>query len=497
MPETPAHKGKNIVVCCDGTGNQFNSENSNVVKLYAALMVDNDQVAYYHPGVGTMGAPMARTAVGRAWSTVTGLAFATGFMDNVEDAYRYLMNTYNDGDRIYLFGFSRGAYTARALASLLDGYGLLCKGNEGHIPYMLRLFKDGMKQARKDAKKARDEAKKSGNAKSDATTSISLDAPFKEVFSHDIHLHFVGLWDTVSSVGLISQPMRLLYSARNRIIHYGRHAISLDERRSFFQDNIWGDTLPQSATPSLYDLKRDQDGTFSRDTNGDIEKKPLQQDILQVWFPGVHSDVGGGYEQDESILSNKSLRWMLDQAKPHGLLIDPDRERLIFGEKTMREYAAARYLKNPSKSIIHRSLHGPWWILECLWHRRYTNDTEVEQWNIPFGASRTVPNNSVIHPSVVERIQDTAFNYSPRNLPFASVTPHPGSQPGTATDLHGYFVYQTPGKPSAKTGVPGQTNRSHACHSAGCHLRPAPSFLILHTHSVHLQLHAEAWTFPS
>src|ERR1700761_8291189 len=140
MPDKP--KNKNIVICCDGTGNEFGERNSNVVKLYTAVKVYDAQVAYYHPGLGTMGAPNARTRVGKAWSALSGLAFGGGFLDNVADGYTYLMKVYEEGDAVYLFGFSRGAYTVRALAGILHAYGLLCRGNEGHIPYVLRMFTD-------------------------------------------------------------------------------------------------------------------------------------------------------------------------------------------------------------------------------------------------------------------------------------------------------------------------------------------------------------------
>ena len=110
---------KNIVICCDGTGNEFGDHNSNVVKLYSALIIDGQrQIGYYHPGVGTMGAPAAHSKGSKAWSVVMGLAFGAGLLTNVGDAYRYLMNVYEDGDNVYLFGFSRGAYTARALAGV-------------------------------------------------------------------------------------------------------------------------------------------------------------------------------------------------------------------------------------------------------------------------------------------------------------------------------------------------------------------------------------------
>src|SRR5580698_11262297 len=132
---------KNIVVCCDGTGNEFGDHNSNVVKLYSTLIIDGKtQVGYYHPGVGTMGAPSAHNKISETWSVVMGLAFGAGLLANVGDAYRYLMNVYEDGDNVFLFGFSRGAYTARAIAGLLHMYGLLCPGNNGLIPYIIRLY---------------------------------------------------------------------------------------------------------------------------------------------------------------------------------------------------------------------------------------------------------------------------------------------------------------------------------------------------------------------
>ena len=106
---------KKVVICCDGTGNEFGGQNSNVVKLYGCLIVDGkQQIAYYHPGVGTMGAPAASNRISKAWSVVAGLAFGAGLLDNVMDAYRYLMEVFEDGDQIFLFGFSRGAFTIRA-----------------------------------------------------------------------------------------------------------------------------------------------------------------------------------------------------------------------------------------------------------------------------------------------------------------------------------------------------------------------------------------------
>lgn len=132
---------KNIVICCDGTGNEFGKSNSNVVKLYKTLLCDHDQIAYYHPGVGTMGSRNALSGIGKWWTRVIGLAFGYGISDNVADAYQFLMKNFEPDDKVYIFGFSRGAYTARALCGTLHAVGLLTAGNEGLIPYAIRMLK--------------------------------------------------------------------------------------------------------------------------------------------------------------------------------------------------------------------------------------------------------------------------------------------------------------------------------------------------------------------
>lgn len=392
MPERPGQLEKNIIICCDGTGNEFGECNSNVVKLYSAMIINNEQVGYYHPGVGTMGSPNRRTRLGKAWSIVEGLAFGAGFMDNVESAYRYLMEQFNDGDRIYLFGFSRGSYTVRALAGVLHAYGLLCRGNEGDVPYVLHMFMDDVRRARGKGK-----------------TSVSLQSAFKETFSHDVTLHFVGLWDTVSSIGWIYSPIRLLYSAQNPIIQTGRHAVSIDERRCFYADNLWGPPLARDQTPTLQQ----------------------NQDILQVWFAGVHSDVGGSYKQSESALSNIALNWILNEAEGAGLRVNCDRVRMIFGQPTQQNHAAAQLFAPPAPpGIVHPSLKDLWWLLEILPHRYYDEDDGKEKWRIPLGRPRWVPPGAYIHASVVARIKDRRCNYRPKNLPADKIIdPMAGAKP--------------------------------------------------------------------
>ncbi|MGB6480633.1 MAG: DUF2235 domain-containing protein, partial [Candidatus Sulfotelmatobacter sp.] len=304
--------GKNIVICCDGTGNEFGEHNSNVVKLYSALIIDGKrQVGYYHPGVGTMGAPSAHNKISEAWSVVTGLAFGAGLLANVGDAYRYLMNVYEDGDRVYLFGFSRGAYTVRALAGVIHMFGLLCPGNNGLIPYIIRLY-----------------AKRTRNAAGMKNTFEVADG-FKFAFCRDCPLYFVGVWDTVSSVGWIWDPLKLPYTGQNPEIINGRHAVSIDERRCYFRNNLWGDQLPG-------------------------------QNIKQVWFAGVHSDVGGSYAAAESGLSQIALEWMLCEAVPLGLLVDPGKTDQILARVPPTTIPPpAPVQPNPAQKI-HDSLTGGW-----------------------------------------------------------------------------------------------------------------------------------------
>jgi uncharacterized protein (DUF2235 family) len=361
---------KNIVVCCDGTGNEFGDHNSNVVKLYSTLIIDGHrQVGYYHPGVGTMGAPTARNRISKAWSVVMGLAFGAGLLDNVSDAYRYLMNVFEEGDRVFLFGFSRGAYTVRALAGVLHMFGLLYPGNDGLIPYITRMF---AKRSRKAA---------------GMTHTFQVADEFKATFCRHCPLHLVGVWDTVSSVGWIWDPLKLPYTAQNPDMANGRHAVSIDERRCYFLNNLWGAPLPG-------------------------------QNIKQVWFSGVHSDVGGSYPYIESGLSQISLEWMLCEALSFGLLVDPQKASRALGRIPPPPPTAP----DPA-TRIHNSLTLSWWILEFLPHSYYDRLSKRTKWRIPLGAKRLIPDGSVLHATVGEKLRADP-TYRPPNLPA-----EPGEEP--------------------------------------------------------------------
>jgi uncharacterized protein (DUF2235 family) len=395
--------GKNIVICCDGTGNEFGQRNSNVVKLYQTLICNQEQIAYYHPGVGTMGSRSALSRIGKWWTRTIGLAFGYGISDNVADAYQFLMRNFQPDDKVYVFGFSRGAYTARALCGMLHSVGLLTQGNEGLIPYAIRLVK--MKKAGADTEKDKEKNR----------AYFQVAQSFKKTFSHptchtcdkwcahDCKPYFVGVWDTVSSVGWVYNAVRFPYTnaSSNPDFYAMRHAVSIDERRAFFRQNLFGEPCKD------------------------------YQDLKEVWFAGVHSDVGGSYPEADSQLSKIALQWMLCEAERSGLKVNQARKQEILGGKP--NYVAP----DPTSKNQHKSLRGAWWIAE-IWPKVSHKKNDQGEWtkSIRFnlGRRRYIPPGPVVHASVETRLQFVSpdpvnhdagkrelerkpFPYRPGNLP--------------------------------------------------------------------------------
>ena len=307
-----------------------------------------------------MGARNALTALGRWWTKVIGLAFGYGISDNIADAYQFLMRTYQPDDVVYMFGFSRGAYTARALCGMLHLIGLLREDNEGLIPYSIRMIK---------------------NKKID----FGVAADFKKTFSQECKPYFLGLWDTVSSVGWIYNVAHFpgTKATHNPDLHIIRHALSIDERRAFFRQNLFG---------------------APHDT---------QQDLKEVWFAGVHSDVGGSYPESESQLSKIALRWMVAEAEAAGLRMDQTRKADILGGKP--PYVAP----DPLTRNQHESLHGPWWIAE-LWPKMDHKEISPGVWKkylrMNLARRRCIAPDPVVDPSVEQRMADQTLGYAPANL---------------------------------------------------------------------------------
>jgi uncharacterized protein (DUF2235 family) len=353
---------RNLVVCCDGTANQVVAGNdTNVVRLCAVAIKDVDrQLVYYGPGLGTLEAEGALTWFGRVLTRIAGLAFGYGIARDIRNAYAFIMAHYQPDDRLYLFGFSRGAYTARAVASLLRLYGLLRVGNESLIPYIIRellhfdsailqLLAPALNKKRVDAKFAK-------------ARSV------REIFaSQTCKPHFVGVWDTVSSVGWVYSPTRIPYTAKNGDIAVGRHALALDERRAFFIRNLWQfDPLQPPQGP---------------------------HDIKEVWFAGAHSDVGGGYPEAESGLAKVTLEWMIREARLHGLLVEQaaiERELGVTGQRQSKP--------NPNAKL-HASMTWLWALAEFV---PLVSGLRGKV-RINLFRPRFVPSGAMIHQSVLDR----------------------------------------------------------------------------------------------
>lgn len=355
---------KNVVVCCDGTANEFAKDRTNVIKLYSTLRQDpTRQVTYYHPGAGTMEPPGALSPWRRRFTRVLGKAIGYGLEHDIRDAYLFLMNSFEPGDQIFLFGFSRGAYTVRAVASLLHMYGLLHAGNDALVPYAIRMM-IGIQRANR-----------TNHAHQNAVNDyFALAGEFKAAMARSgCTVHFVGVWDTVSSVGWVENPLKLPYVSDNPDIEIGRHAVAIDERRAFFRNHLW---RPGS----------------------DPSKPHGPKDLRQVWFPGVHCDVGGGYPEGESGLSKLALEWMLDEGEAAGLLVDPGRRADILG----RTPGSHHVPPNPL-GPIHESLTGLWNVAEFLPRKHFNAVARTNERRMNRYRRRTIPDGSLVHYSAFER----------------------------------------------------------------------------------------------
>ncbi|RPI23049.1 MAG: DUF2235 domain-containing protein, partial [Actinobacteria bacterium] len=210
---------KNIVLCLDGTGNQLKAKgNTNVVLLYQMLDLSDPeaQVAFYDPGVGTFAATGAWTRLSQKLSKLLGLAFGLGIKDNIAEAYRYLMGHYRPGDRVFVFGFSRGAFTARALCGMSYRAGMMQPGAENLVPYLVSRYTKGGRWSDEDWK--------------------NVDQ-FAKTFSHDhggslaMPVAFLGLWDSVKALGYLRWDPSWPYTRQLPNARVIRHAVSIDEKR--------------------------------------------------------------------------------------------------------------------------------------------------------------------------------------------------------------------------------------------------------------------------
>jgi len=317
--------GRTIVVCLDGTGDKFDHDNSNIVHLVSCLKKDDkNQNTYYQAGIGTYGDHGLSTGIAATLDMAVGSLLGL----HIRDAYNFLMHAYKEGDKICIFGFSRGTYTARCLAGMVHTVGLLPTRNVAQIPFAYDIYKDDSPQGREDG------------------------VSFKKTFCTNVSIHFLGLFDSVASVGFIPRELPFTTTATAKC-HYIRHAMALDERRAKFKlcrfegDNFVAPEQSQllSTTTTLAEsqgvehvngfangtsfYKREAlnggavtPGMMNEQTQPEMKaprvaherhhksRKHLTTDLLEVWFAGCHCDVGGGAVRNEERhrLANIPLR---------------------------------------------------------------------------------------------------------------------------------------------------------------------------------------------
>ncbi|KAJ7482950.1 hypothetical protein B0H11DRAFT_1208232 [Mycena galericulata] len=315
----PTHPFRTLVLCFDGTGDQFDSDNSNIVQFFSMLPKGDRtrQLVYYQAGIGTYTTPQIATPFMSKVSKMLDEAIAWNLDAHVMGGYEFLMQNYTENDRICIFGFSRGAYTARSLAGMLHKVGLLPACNHQQVPFAYKMY------TRED-----EIGWKQSNA-------------FKKAFSIEVDIEFIGVWDTVNSVGLI--PKRLPFTTSNTIVRTFRHALSLDERRAKFKPNLWNRPNEKESMLSVTDQKvhhhHPRPAHPSKKMSQHLMERKYSRDLTQptdieeVWFSGCHCDIGGGSVDNETEinLARIPLRWMIRECfkTNSGIMFETDGLRTI------------------------------------------------------------------------------------------------------------------------------------------------------------------------
>jgi len=216
---------RTLVLCFDGTAGKYDAENTNVVRLFALLKKDDvEQLTFYQAGIGTWFKPGIVSPMFERSAKILDEAFAWYLSAHVIDGYRFLMDNHRASDKICIFGFSRGAYTARALAGFLYKVGLLPRGNQSQVSFAYKMYK------RTDAE------------------GLKLCAGFKQTYCRPVTVEFMGVWETVCSVGVL-WSRALPFTNSNNAIKTFRHALSLDEHRTKFRPKYYHRTPPGVTQP--------------------------------------------------------------------------------------------------------------------------------------------------------------------------------------------------------------------------------------------------------
>ncbi len=327
---------KNIVVFSDGSGQEGGvGHNTNIYKLFNIIEDRTQrQIVFYDPGLGT------------GWRKVTGKVSGMGISHNIKQCYQFIFEHYEAGDQIFLFGFSRGAATVRSLSSFIHYFGILPKSRPELIKRAYKIYKtNGEKKREKRAEEF-----------------------VQRHHTMWIKIRFIGCFDTVAALGLPWKPASVILNSipgfghrfhnfrLSESVENAYHALAIDDERKTFHPVLW-----------------------------DEEVKPFQT-VRQIWFAGMHTDVGGGYKEQD--LSDIPLVWMLQKAVENGLKVYPDhkvkpaedadglmhdsREKLI--TKLYFKRVRAWNPKRQDKPIVHQS------VIERTKNQKNQSDPPYHPW---------------------------------------------------------------------------------------------------------------------
>ena len=302
---------KRLAIFCDGTWNRMSAKEPTNVLMGAEAVLPTDaagvqQVTYYDEGVGST------FLVSRLETVLAGI-FGLGLLDKIEAAYRFVVFNYEPGDEIFIFGFSRGAYTARSLAGLIRKCGIIPRTMAGRIGEVIAFYKDATIDPDSD------DAQQFRMERSPLVVLKDQDRDWRKLHGADsattnalplLGVKYIGVWDTVGALGvpqhlLISKLFRMrekyaFYDTKlSSTVRSARHALAVDENRLSFDAAEWD---------NLDILNEARNSTTA---------------YLQQWFPGGHGSVGGG--GDVRGLSNNAFVWVMEGAQLQGLALDQAR----------------------------------------------------------------------------------------------------------------------------------------------------------------------------
>jgi len=369
---------KNIVLCADGTGHRGgHGRDTNVYKTYKAVDINSpgvDQYTFYDQGVGT---DKSDTSKNKYRTALSG-AFGFGFRNNVLHLYHFLARSYNPGDAIFLFGFSRGAATVRAFAGFINACGLVDRNHSSvqtNGAFDGDKFQELVEQAFECYQNNKDKPAQQ-KFKDQYAVKESIHAP-----NGDLKIKFVGVWDTVSALGFsqdFSLLLKWIFSTAEKIsnmipwlahdfydyelnnsIENAYHALSIDDERTTFHPLVWNE----------------------KNFTGHVE---------QVWFAGVHSNVGGGYPRTG--LSDIALQWMQSKAQAHGLVLYQDQLTAIQDSANIYDKL---YDSRDGVAIYYR--YGPRNLIKLC-------DNKLK-------------GNIAIHLSAYKKIKELSDGYAPDSIP--------------------------------------------------------------------------------